>query len=392
MGTSWGTTDGKTGMNIGIITSSFPLNPKDTVNAGVFIRDIAIELSQRGHKVHVITPRKSGKREKEEYYDVHFIPWVGGEKDLTSLPARKLLPLFRLFSLIASGLVYVTYIVRKRKIEVLLAMWAIPSGLFAWNSWHFLKVPYGIWALGSDIWHRNQYPFGDRIVKKVLGDANFRFADGDQLSQKVSTLCNKPCSFLPSIRQLDPGASDKPVRLDANSSHLLFVGRYELNKGPDLLIRAARMLIDDSLPIELHMFGEGSMKNELVDLTQGYEKRIHVGGILKPGDLRSYMKACTWLIIPSRIESIPLIFVDALQMRLPVIATDVGNLGEMVKKFDVGLVIKRPNAIEISKAIHSAISMKLALKNPKWEEALNLFDFNRVVENCEIALLAAIDT
>lgn len=392
MGTSWGTADEKIGMNIGIITSSFPLNPNDTVNAGVFIRDLAIELSQRGHEVHVITPRKSGKREKEEYYDVHFIPWLGGEKVLSSLPARKLLPLFRLFSLIASGFVYVTNVVRKKKIDVLLAMWAIPSGLFAWSSWRLLKVPYGIWALGSDIWHRNRYPLGDRIVKKVLSDAYFRFADGEQLSQNVSALCNKPCSFIPSIRQFEPRIDDKKVTLKADTQHLLFVGRYELNKAPDLLIQATRMLIDDNIPIELHMFGEGSLKKDLLRLARGYEERIHVGGIIKPGDLRSYMQACPWLIIPSRIESIPLVFVDALQMRLPVIATDVGDLGEMVKKYGVGLVIERPSALEISKTIHSAINMKLGLKNPKWEAALDFFDFNRVVENCETALFSAIDT
>ena len=48
------------------------------------------------------------------------------------------------------------------------------------------------------------------------------------------------------------------------------------------------------------------------------------------------MRACDWLVIPSRIESIPLVFVDALHMGIPVVAAAVGDLDLLVTQYAVG--------------------------------------------------------
>jgi len=378
-------------MRLGIVTSSYPLSSDDTVNAGVFVQDVAHELVRCGHEVHIITPHKHGQAEPSEYVTVSHIPWWGGAKDLASLSMQNPLTLLRFSTLVTSGLWSVSRYAHIHRLDALLAMWAIPSGLFSWWTWRWFGIPYGVWALGSDIWARRKYPFGDRIVRQVLRDARFRFADGVQLARDVEQLAGASCTFVPSVRQLpsspanlgDPG-------LTPDGTHFLFIGRYEFNKGADILVEAMRLLIDSGQIAHLHLFGDGSMKPQLQNRVRGYERYIHLGGYADPNTVVAYMLTCDWLVIPSRIESIPLIFVDALQMHLPVIAADVGDLGELVRRFGVGKVVPPYNPIAMAEAMQAALIQPRSLFKQVWDVPLEIFNLPATVRQVEEALLFAI--
>src|SRR3981081_1820690 len=53
----------------------------------------------------------------------------------------------------------------------------------------------------------------------------------------------------------------------------------------------------------------------------------------QPGNvIAGYMSACDCLVIPSRNESIPIVFSEALQAGLPMLVTDVGDMGELARR------------------------------------------------------------
>ena len=379
-------------MRIGIITSSYPLSTIDTVNAGIFVCDIAQELARRGHQVYVLTPHKHGRVETSVNVTLEFIPWLGGEKDLASLSMKNPLNLLRFGTLVISGLWKVDQFVRANRLDIMLAMWAIPSGLFSWWAWRWRGIPYGVWALGSDIWARGKYPFGDRIVRRVLKNAQFRFADGVQLAGDVEKLANRPCSFVPSVRQLP--ASDSNLidpQLTPGAIHFLFIGRYERNKGPDILVESMRELLDGGETAHLHMFGDGSLMPHLKMRIQGYEQNIHLHGYADPNTVMAFMRSCDRLIIPSRVESIPLIFADAMQMRLPVIAADVGDLGTLVRRFGVGKVVPPNDPKALAAEMRAAHSKSLENHNLSWDAPLELFNLQGSVLKVEEAMEGARD-
>ena len=228
-------------------------------------------------------------------------------------------------------------------------------------------------------------------MRQVLRDARFRFADGVQLARDVEQLAGASCTFVPSVRQLpsspanlgDPG-------LTPDGTHFLFIGRYEFNKGADILVEAMRLLIDSGQIAHLHLFGDGSMKPQLQNRVRGYERYIHLGGYADPNTVVAYMLTCDWLVIPSRIESIPLIFVDALQMHLPVIAADVGDLGELVRRFGVGKVVPPYNPIAMAEAMQAALIQPRSLFKQVWDVPLEIFNLPATVRQVEEALLFAI--
>jgi glycosyltransferase involved in cell wall biosynthesis len=374
-------------MRIGIVTSSFPTSPADTVTAGVFVRDLALELIELGNQVDVMTPNKYGKKDSP-HLNVYYFPWLGGEKDLASASLRNPLTSLRYTSLVISGLLNVGRFARKQHMDALLAMWAIPSGLFAWFAWKQYGIPYGVWALGSDIWARHKYPFGDRIVRTVLRDAKFRFADGVQLAKEATQIAYTPCEFVPSVRRLPQIEEQQSIKLPRDGSNFLFIGRYEFNKGPDILIEAMQTLLDTGTRAHLHMFGVGSLESDLRRKIQGYEQFIHLGGYADPRMAITYMHACDWLVIPSRIESIPLVFGDAVQMRLPLIVTDVGDLGDLVRRFGVGKVAKAVEPQALAEVMQSAISCSPPEDDGFWDEAAQTFDLKKSAHRCAENLIS----
>ena len=76
----------KTGKNICIITSSFPLNKSDArAAAGLFVKDFAVAMSRLNHTVTVVTPDKiPGTKENIPGISVHWFPWKGGNKILSA--------------------------------------------------------------------------------------------------------------------------------------------------------------------------------------------------------------------------------------------------------------------------------------------------------------------
>lgn len=370
-------------MKIAFLSSSYATSPDHAINAGGFVHNLAAELIERGHDIHVIAPGGKRSSTHDSSVPVHFIPWLGREHDLSSINIRNPINFIRLATLMISGLLTSRRLIRSLGCEVMLAFWAIPSGFFSLSIWRTTGTPYGVWALGSDIWSRGMYPLGRLVVRAVLKNAAFRFADGINLSKEVEQISGLPCEFVPSVRMLPRTADHRKEKLSPQKTHLLYVGRYEVNKGPDILVQSVKTLIDRGYPLELHLFGTGSMGKHLGKLVTGYENQIHLGDAINSQDLVSYMHSCAWLVIPSRIESIPLILGDAIQARIPIIGTDVGDLGKMIRKFKVGLVSPTPDPEDLAQTIIQAINAKQRKMDPDWTEAERFFDLGRIAEQCE---------
>jgi glycosyltransferase involved in cell wall biosynthesis len=65
---------------------------------------------------------------------------------------------------------------------------------------------------------------------------------------------------------------------------------------------------------------------------------VTVYGYADPAMATAYLKACDVLVMPSRIESVPVLFSDALACGCPVISTTVGDLERLVRENEVGLL------------------------------------------------------
>ena len=140
------------------------------------------------------------------------------------------------------------------------------------------------------------------------------------------------------IQVIENGIDIEAVQLAANSSyfetspaiehHVGIAGRLEQVKRVDIFLRMAKLLISSSPENEwyFHIFGEGSLENQLKDQARssGIAKHVSFHGHRK--DIESCLKAMDCLIMCSDHEGLPMTPLEALALKTPVIAHKTGGL------------------------------------------------------------------
>ncbi len=335
-------------MRVWLVSSSYPRSPHESINAGVIARDIALDLAKGGHKVTVITPDKPGGVVFDESIDGVRIPWIGASVQLSDVSGRSLRDVIRVASLLMSARVSIPRLVRSRAPEAIIALWGLPSGVFA--RWGARKAgcPYVVWLLGSDVWRAAQLPMGQRMLTRVLEDAEATFADGRELAQEAERLTGVSVGFLPSVRRL-PAAQ----RVNASSIDVLYVGRYHRNKGPDVLVDSLRLLKQQGRSFHAVLHGSGDLEEALrTRIAQlGLVDYIELFPPIGAHELAERLASARVLVIPSRVESIPLILGDAVQARIPVIATRVGDMSSVVDGLGIGISVPPEDPHALANAI-----------------------------------------
>jgi len=348
-------------VRIGLVTSSWPLHPGDSRNAGVFVRSFALLLARQGHRVSVLVPRRAGPQGADPELTVCRYGLPEPATSMTHLNVRRPDHALRLGFLMLTGMSAAPWFGKGGRLDHVLAFWAIPSGVFAARAARHAGCPYSVWVLGSDIWKAASYPAGEKIVHRILTGAAQVYADGVTLGNDAAKLCGREVRYLASSRLLPL----VPPRMDWGDGreHLLFVGRYHHHKGPDLLLQALELLDQGTLDrIRVHIHGEGPLKAELrerVAASPVLSAVVRFGGILGPEELSASLWACRALLIPSRLESVPVILSDAAQCNTPVICTDAGDVGDLVSRVDAGIVATATDPAGFARA------MVLALDRPR---------------------------
>ena len=361
-----------------LITNRYPAHPDDV--ASPFVRDFHLGLKERGIGVSVFTPWYDS--EKSEYgRDVVRFRWRGGTKVVGALNPFSPREASQIISFLREGKRQLLEHLERTRPDFCLALWALPSGWLARQARREFGIPYSVWCLGSDIYVWAKKPFLRGMTRSVLRGAEHLFADGFDLRERVEKLSDRRCSFLPSMRRL-PQVSEKEVRLDPAKFNLLYLGRWERKKGIDDLLKAVS-LVKGKLPsLCLHVLGWGGFETKMNELIaeHGLGHQVKVAGKVSTQRVAGYIRAADCVIIPSKGDSIPLVFSEALQMGTPLIVTNVGDMGHLTRKFGLGKVVSPGSARRLARAIIEFASEKKDYSG-NMSEALSLLDIDRAVDN-----------
>jgi len=345
------------------------------------ITEFASLLSKNGYFVDIIAPQEGEPEYVEEKVKTHFFD-CGGQSNipLSSLNPKKISHLFKLIRVIFAGSWFTLRFVRKNKTDFCLAWWAIPSGFFALLIRRFYKIPYVVLSVGSDIWKVQDYPFGKTILKKVLKNAKKLFADGIQLAKDVEEISGIECSFMATNRRLDKKIKNiEYKKIDPNKINFIFVGRYHVNKGVDILIDAIKLLSSNEMNKSLfHIFGRSGPEQEKIEtmVSESNLSNVFINSAIPWDEVYSYIKKSDVVVIPSRIESIPVVLSNAIESEKPALVTNVGDMGDLVRKYNIGLVCDpNPESMktEISKLINLEKNFeKFNFQNKELKDYLSL--------------------
>ncbi len=378
-------------MNICLITSSFPSRPDDIVQAP-FLIDFIKGLKKRGHRVFVFTQDRNGEREEFlKDVKVKWFRWIRSKKPLVQLNPLSPVDFFKILSLFLNGRRELFAFIRENKIEACLALWIVPGGYFANQAFRQSKIPYSVWSLGSDMYRYGRNPFLYRTMRRIIEEARSVFADGFDLSERIEERFGRSCFFLASTRTIEKIGPDKSERQEGlkkpeDPYRFLFVGRIERVKGIDLLLQSMVSLREEALSAHLTVVGSGGMEGWAKSFIKEKELEGYISwmGNVPDEKLAFLYESSDCVVIPSRSESIPLVFSEALRFNKDLIVTDVGDMGMLGRRYGVARVIPPGDVIALKESMKKKLELraegKEAKDGDKREELKRLFDIETSVD------------
>jgi len=118
----------------------------------------------------------------------------------------------------------------------------------------------------------------------------------------------------------------------------LSIGRFHPVKDYVGLIKICAMLKEENINFELHIAGDGEERNELEKLIHknhlGHQVRLL--GIVE--DIPKLLSLYDAFVISSYSEGLPMVLLEAMSASLPVVSTDVGEIGNIIKQSKGGIV------------------------------------------------------
>lgn len=126
-----------------------------------------------------------------------------------------------------------------------------------------------------------------------------------------------------------------------NERRLVCVGRLCEQKGQLLLIEAARLLMERRLKFELVLAGDGEMRGEIEALVAKYKLagRVRITGWISSDEVRAEIIASRALVLPSFAEGLPVVIMEAMALRRPVISTFVAGIPELIDHGEHGWLV-----------------------------------------------------
>ncbi|MEO0268211.1 MAG: glycosyltransferase family 4 protein [candidate division WOR-3 bacterium] len=387
-------------MKVLVLTTTFPRYKNDTTPSFVF--ELSKEIKNKGFEVIVLAPHHKNSKFFEEldgvkvYRFPYFFPlnlqklcYDGGimRNIRKSFLAKLQVPLFFI------SYFYFTYrLIKKLKINIIHSHWIIPSGLIGSFFKKFLKVKHITTAHAIDVYTIEKLPFRKILAEFIYNNSDYIICVSNILREKILKILNKKGAsekekiFVKPMGMKIPFVKDKKIKKE--KFNILFLGRFVEKKGIKYLLYALQKVINVHKNVTLNLGGTGPLEIELKNLVKelnlenyvnflGWVERERIPEILSESDL---------LVVPSIIteegdtEGLPTVILEAMGAGVPVIASDVGGIRDVIENSVNGLIVPPGDVESLKKAIITIIENE-KLREKFIKEGINLaqnYDWEKI--------------
>lgn len=295
---------------------------------------LAGHLAKRGHEVYVITPLDEGLPEEsyENGFHIHRLPKIA-----TSFPG---------------GIIFWGDIVRaiQRIGPDIVHAQSLNSGIPALFSNKLLKIPYVVYGRGLDVYHPEWYV--KLTAKAVLKNAGVAIALTEDMKKVMQAMYSRDVAVVPNgIDLVEDSARQREA--ESHGKRALFVGRLSSVKGIQYLLGAMSIVHREIPEAKLTLVGDGEERERLEHLTDylGIRECIEFVGAVPHERVQDYMHHADVLVLPSLSEGFPVTILEAMANGLPVVATCVGGVPEIIENNVNGYLVETENQKEVAEAL-----------------------------------------
>lgn len=356
-----------------------------------FVYDLTKRL--KGCRVTVLVPHHPNAKfhERMEGMDVYRYPYFlpslerlcynGG---IHANLRRSILARIELPFMIAAQTIFLFFLLLKVRPHVLHAHWIVPQGFIASPFKWIFRYKLVISAHAGDIF------IAKHALVKIVSQLTILHA---------STITANSSYTQRAIKAVGGSARIIPMGVDSSyfkmsprkrgSRAVLFVGRLAEKKGVRYLIEAMSIVLKRYPRAELTVIGDGPEQEHLLRRVAelGLAENVTFKGALSHDALRREYARADVFVLPSIVmksgdtEGLGLVLLEAVSSGVPVVATSVGGIVDIVNK-DTGVLVRERRSDEIASAIISVFSdQNAALTRARnAQKHIEKYDWDRIAK------------
>jgi colanic acid/amylovoran biosynthesis glycosyltransferase len=240
---------------------------------------------------------------------------------------------------LVGSLVIVTWReVRRQRAVAVNSHWILPAGLIAMAVHALTRVPYVVTVHGADA-----YTFRGRLARLLKRHVLRRAAAVLPVSRDIARTLG--LDDAPVLRMGVDTASIRAAvgQRNPQAGLLVYIGRLADKKGIDVLLEALVQVPS----ARVRVIGDGPDRAALVALAArlGVADRVQFSGKLPKPEVLAALRRAQAIVIPSKVgaggdmEGTPVVLCEAMAAGVPIVASDLGGLGECVDDGTTGILV-----------------------------------------------------
>ncbi len=207
----------------------------------------------------------------------------------------------------------------------------------------------------SKLFSRILSRLGRRLSNLTLKNSNVIRSISSFTTEKLSSKFNKPIVEFPTYTDIELflNSNDDIQKSSLYNNYIFYAGMLIYLKGVHVLIESMTKIVEKYEKQLLLIAGSGEYQKELERLVKErkLEDNIIFLGHLDQRTLSSYMRNCMVLVLPSLMEGLGRVLIEAMACGKPVIGTAVGGIPDLIKDGKNGFLVQPNNSEAIANRI-----------------------------------------
>lgn len=358
-------------MKVLYIATAFPRFEGDIITP--WLVEVIRRLKAKGLDVEVYTSSYKGLRDQELYgIEIHrfryfFKQWETLTHDETAVDRvkkgilNKLLVPFYMFM----GTAQIIKLARKKKYDIIHTHWPLPHAIFGYVASKISRAKHILYFHGVELmWVKNEVKFLKPFLRWAIKQADAVMCNSSHTAARIKEIYNRDVHIIPSGQAVMSNIkAAEQIKQVNDQKQILFVGRLVERKGVKYLIEAFSKIVN-KVDARLNIIGSGPEMEMLQKLTQerGIEAKVNFLGMVSSKDLDYYYRNADVFVLPAVIdrkgdtEGLGVVLIEALTYKLPVIASSVGGIVDIIKDNETGLLVPEKDIDALSNAILKLLS------------------------------------
>ncbi len=200
----------------------------------------------------------------------------------------------------------------------------------------------------------------DRVLTVCRANVPYLVERQNVRPGKIAVIYNALPERFGARRDLEREESRAKFNLAPDTTALVMIGSLIERKGLPVLLEALTPLIDLDWRLLVAGDGEDQAAFEQKTVQLGLEERVDFLGFQPEAEVEKLLSAGDVLVLPSYMEAMPYVILEAMACRLPVIASNIYGIPEMVEDGKTACLVEPGQVEPLSRCLREMISFRSA--------------------------------